>query len=344
MTRATIATVSKQAGVSISTVSQVMRGSGRISQQTRDKVLEAAKAVNYVRDKRAAAMRSGHFREVGLLIHHIANPFNAEVLAGVSDLLEQHDYLVYVLDARDDAARQQRYLETLIGGARGGLLWVPAQGTDQALVDLVLAQKVPTVTFLRSLPGANFDHVGIENADGTRAVTEYLVSLGHRHIAYLGGACEIEPHMKRISGYLAVMEQEGLGLGAPVIWPCEDSKTGGAAALPELLRQHPQITGLVCNGDMVAMGATLALARMGKTAGKEISVVGFDNTAEAALWTPPLTTLAVNPFGLGQRLAQTLLERIEKPQSAVRNIQLPGKLEIRQSSGPVSRSGIKEAT
>ncbi len=338
MTRSTIATVSKQAGVSISTVSQVMRGSGRISQETRDKVLQAAKEVNYVRDNRAAAMRSGHFREVGFLIHHIANPFNAEVLAGVSDLLEQHDYLVYLLDARDDAVRQQRYLETLIGGARGGLLWVPAQGTDQALVERVLAQKVPTVTFLRSLSGAHFDHVGIENADGTRAVTEYLVSLGHRHIAYLGGAGEAESRMKRIAGYLTVMLQDGLdlGLGAPLVWPCEDSKTGGAHALPELLRQHPQITGLVCNGDMVAMGATLALARMGKTAGKEVSVVGFDNTAEAALWTPPLTTLAVNPFGLGQQLAQTLLERIENPQSVVRSINLPGKLAIRQTSGPIS--------
>ena len=73
MSRPTITTVSKQAGVSVSTVSQVLRGSGRISQQTRDKVLQAVKAVNYVRDSRAAAMRSGQFREVGLLIHDISN-------------------------------------------------------------------------------------------------------------------------------------------------------------------------------------------------------------------------------------------------------------------------------
>ena len=129
MSRPTITTVSKQAGVSVSTVSQVLRGSGRISQQTRDKVLKAVKAVNYVRDSRAAAMRSGQFREVGLLIHDISNPFNAEVLAGVTHLLEQHDYLVYVLDARDDVTRQRRYLEMLVGHARGGLIWVPAQHT-----------------------------------------------------------------------------------------------------------------------------------------------------------------------------------------------------------------------
>lgn len=327
--RPTIATVSEKAGVSVSTVSQVLRGSGRISQQTRDKVLQAAKSVNYVRDNRAAAMRSGQFREVGLLIHNIGNPFNAEVLAGVTNLLEQHDYLVYVLDARDDAAQQRRYLEMLVGHARGGLLWVPAQHTEQDSIDLLRSQRIPTVTFLRSLPEHDFDHVSIENAAATREATRYLLRQGHRHIAFIGGEDEIESRMQRISGYLTAMmaaQQE------TVVWPCEDSKRGGAQALPELLAKHPQITAIVCIGDMVAMGASLALSRMGRQAGQDMAIIGFDNTAEAELWTPPLSTLAVNPFGLGEQLAQTLLDRMEKPDRPVRHIHLPAKLTIRDTT------------
>lgn len=329
MRRPTIATVSAQAGVSVSTVSQVLRGSGRISQQTRDKVFAAAKAVNYVRDSRAAAMRSGEFREVGLLIHDISNPFNAEVLAGVTHLLEQHDYLTYVLDARDDVARQRRYLEMLVGHARGGLVWVPAQHTKQDSVDLLLSQRIPTVTFLRSLPNNVFDHVSIKNAAATHDATHYLIQRGYQHIAFFGGEGEIEARQQRIAGYCDAMAAANL---PTVIWPCPDSKQSGAEALPALLDAHPTTNALVCNGDMVAMGASLALSRMGKQAGRDLAIIGFDNTAEAELWTPPLSTLAVNPFGLGEQLAQTLLDRMENPEQPVRSIQLGAQLTIRETA------------
>ncbi len=329
VSRPTIATISAQTGVSVSTVSQVLRGSGRISQQTRDKVLATAKAVNYVRDSRAAAMRSGQFREVGLLIHDISNPFNAEVLAGVTNRLEQHDYLVYVLDAQDDSIRQRRYLEMLVGHARGGLIWVPAQQTEQDSIALLRSQRIPTVTFLRSLPHKDFDHVTIENAAATAEATHYLIQQGYRHIAFFGGEGEIEARLQRIAGYRSAMADAAFDT---VIWPCPDSKQSGAEALPALLAQHPSINALVCNGDMVAMGASLALNRRGQQAGRDLAIIGFDNTAEAELWTPPLSTLAVNPFGLGEKLAQTLLDRMEAPDEPVRQIHLAAQLTIRATA------------
>lgn len=331
--RATILTVALEAGVSTSTVSQVMRGSGRISEKTREKVLSAAKRVNYMRNPHAAAMRSGQFREVGLLINQIANPFNAEVVAGVSDRLEADGYLVFVLDTRDETERQRRYLETLIGGARGGLLWVPANGTDKSDVELVVAQKMPTVTFLRQIPGGHFDHVGIENTAGTRDATEFLVGLGHKHIAFLGGEEGVDLRLQRVTGYTQVMEEGGLG--PPVIISCHESKEAGAMAATALLTEHPEITAIVGNGDVVAMGATLGLTRMGLVVGRDVSVVGFDDTNEAALWTPPLTTLSVNAFGLGERLAQTLLDRIRDPDAPVRSTRLSARLTVRDSTGPV---------
>lgn len=108
--RPKLSTVAAAAGVSPATVSQVLRGTGRISEETRARVLEAARAVNYLPDGRAAAMRSGENREIGLVLHHLANPFNAELVSGVSDRLERDGYLVSVLDSRDDAERQERNL------------------------------------------------------------------------------------------------------------------------------------------------------------------------------------------------------------------------------------------
>ena len=195
----TLRSVAQEAGVSIPTVSQVMRGTGRISEQTREKVLEAARKLHYVPDSRAAAMRSGENREIGFVINQFANPFNAEVVSGAVDLLDGEGYLVSILDTRDDAARQSRQLEAFIRNGRGGLMWVPALDTPEETVALLRAQGIPTVTFLRPA-GDDFDHVGVRNAVATDAATRHLVDLGHRHIAYLGGTGMTAVRRRRIAG------------------------------------------------------------------------------------------------------------------------------------------------
>ena len=194
----TIHTVAQEAGVSISTVSQVLRGRGRISDGTRRKVLGIAKRVGYVQDRRAASMRSGESREVGLLIHNIRNPFNAEVVVGVNSYLEEQGYLVFVLDALDDPVRQRRYLQTMLAGSPEGLLWVPATGKDQETVNWVRSRSPTTISFLRPMPGHPFDHVGIDSTLGASLATRHLLDLGHRHLAFLGGDHESETIIQRI--------------------------------------------------------------------------------------------------------------------------------------------------
>ncbi|MEM7173602.1 MAG: LacI family DNA-binding transcriptional regulator [Pseudomonadota bacterium] len=204
------------AGVSVPTVSQVMRGTGRISQETREKVLKAAKSLRYIPNSRAAAMRSGDSREIGFVINQLSNPFNAEVISGVVDLLETEGYLVSTLDTRDDAARQSQQLEAFIRNGRAGLLWVPAFDTPLETVELLKTHRMPTVTFLRRIsPG--FDHVGIRNAEATGAATRHLAELGHRNIAYFGGSDLSAVRQERITGYREAMA--ALGRGEQVIWP-----------------------------------------------------------------------------------------------------------------------------
>lgn len=333
--RPTIHTVAHKAGVSTSTVSQVMRGQGRISEDTRRKVLRAAKAVNYVIDRRAAAMRSGESRDIGLLIHNIANPFNAEVVVGANAYLEERGYLVYVLDALDDVARQRRYLQTMIGGSPGGLLWVPATGTDAETIDWVRRHSPTTVSLLRPLPDHPFDHVGIDLTLGASLATRHLLDHGHRHLAFLGGDHGSETIIQRIGGFMSAMI--GAAITPVIVRPCEETKTAAMNATITLLSDHPDLTGIVCNCDVVAAGVTLGLARIGLEAGRDVSVTGFDDIEDAALWSPPLTTVAVDPKGIGQQLAELLLDRKANRDAPVRTINLPVRLEIRASSGPPAK-------
>ncbi len=326
-----LSTVAKEAGVSTATASQVMRGAGRISDATRKKVLDAAHKLHYVPDGRAASMRSGINREIGLVIHQIANPFNAEVISGVSVLLETEGFSVSVLHRRHDTERQRRNIQAFIRNARGGLLWVPADDTDDSTYDLLRTHGIPTVTFLRHLPSEPFDHVGIRDADATTTATTHLADLGHRHIAFLGGKSRSFVRTERIAGYTRVMQARGLG--APIIWDTEDDKLAGMEALVALRAQYPDVTALVCNGDMVAIGASLALQRLGLQPGKDMSIVGFDDVQDAAVATPPLSTMAVSPYHLGRKLAQVMLDRFQAPDTPPTVTQVAATLVKRETTG-----------
>ncbi|KMW56825.1 Transcriptional regulator, LacI family [Candidatus Rhodobacter oscarellae] len=325
-------TVAKEAGVSVATASQVMRGAGRISELTRKKVRLAAKKLNYVPDGRAAAMRSGENREIGLSIHKIANPFNAEIISGASDLFESEGYLLSVLDARDDAERQRNQLEAFIRSTRGGVLWVPAEDTPKSTFELLTTHQLPSVTFLRRSEFADLDHIGIENAKATAEATHHLAELGHRRIAFLGGTARVAVRSERIEGYTSALAQ--LGLGAPIVWDCEDGRVAGMQAMDEIRRQHPDVTALVCNGDMVAIGACLALQRRGEMPGREVSVVGFDDIQDAELAVPPLTTMAVSPYMLGRKLARVMLERIREPDMPITVSHVPARMVLRETTKP----------
>lgn len=325
-------TVAKEAGVSVATASQVMRGTGRISEKTRKKVLEAARKLHYVPDARAASMRSGENREIGFTIHQIANPFNAEVISGVSDLLENEGYLVSILDSQDDPERQRRQLEAFIRSSRGGLLWVPAHDTPRTSIDLLRNHRMPTVTFLRREGMSDFDHVGILNSEATKTATNYLADLGHQNIAFLGGEANVDVRNQRIAGYRSVIAERKLG--PAIVWDTADDKMAGLKAMLELRASHPEVTAVVCNGDQIALGACLALARNGEEPGRDVSVVGFDDIQDAAVATPPLTTMATSPYQLGKRLARALLDRIHNPGAPITVSEISAELVVRDTTGP----------
>ena len=334
--RPKLETVAKEAGVSTATASQVMRGTGRISEQTRKRVLRTAEKLHYVPDSRAASMRSGQSCEIGFAIHHIANPFNAEVIRGVSDLLETEGYLVSVLDSRDDAERQGNHLEAFIRNARDGLLWVPAVETPKSRLELLARYGMPTVTFLRRPEFSSFDHVGIRNAEATATATEYLAGLGHRNFAYLGGTDMAEVRKERIAGYTNALGK--CDLPAPIVWDSNDDRTAGLNAMLALYEAHPNITAVVCNGDMVALGASLALSRIGLEPGKDVSIIGFDDIPDSAVAPLPLTTMAVSPYQLGRRLARVMLDRIRDPSMPAVVSEVPAELVIRETTGAPRKS------
>ena len=331
----TLSSVANEAGVSISTASQVMRDTGRISEETRQKVQSAAKRLRYVPNHAAAAMRSGENREIGFILNKLANPFNSEVVSGAMDLLEAEGYMVSVLDAQGDPGRQNRQLEACIKFGRGGLIWVPAADTPQGALELLNTHRLPTVTFMRKV-SRSFDFVGVQNSEAMSLAAQHLIDLGHERIAYFGGTEQTSVRIERIEGYRDALSQ--IDGAQPVIWPCRESKRAGVEAIMALRQAHPEVAGIVCNGDVVALGACLGLTQSGLKIGRDFSVVGFDDIEEAAISTPALTTMGINPRKLGARLAEILLDRMRTPELPICHSEYSATLIVRETTGQYHRN------
>lgn len=327
----TLSDVAKKSGVSIPTVSQVLRETGRISKETRKKVINAANELFYVKDNRAASMRSGNNNEIGLLIHEVANPFNAEVINGLIETLDRKKYLVSILNSQNNNEKEYLNLKNFISGGRKGIIWVPSAKIMDNSIELLKQNNVPTITFLNPVLKSNFDHVGVKNYDAFFGSTSHLIKLGHTKIAYFGGIGLTYVRNQRISGYKDALKSKSLKTN--IVWDCIDNKLSAFNEIPAFLKKHPDITGLICNGDRVAIGACQALLKLNKKIGKDISVIGIDDIIDSSLGYPQLSTISLSPYNLGRQLAETMLNRIDYPFQPQVNLEISGKLIERDTTG-----------
>lgn len=324
--RTRIEDVAREAGVARSTAALALRDSPRLRPETRAAVRAAATRLHYVYDRAAAQMRSGRSYTIGLLVCEITNPFYAELTAGVEAALDAAGYVTIMANTAESTARQRRMLERFREQPVDGLIWMPAAGTPASLVEELDRWGMPHATLGRGFRrGA---HAGCDNRAGTLLATRHLVALGHRRIAFLGGAAKSSVSAGRIAGYAAAMA--AVGLTARHL-PCA-TDIGEASCLVAAL-PHDGPTALVCFNDSVGFGAMLGLMRAGRRPGHDVAVTGFDDIREAAAWTPALTTVRAAPATIGMAAARVLLARMADPGAAPCREVLAPELIIRESCG-----------
>jgi LacI family transcriptional regulator len=216
-----------------------------------------------------------------------------------------------------------------------GLIVSPARGTPDDALDGLVAAGVPVVLAMRRLKGRRIPVVGPDNCLGARLAVERLLELGHRRIAFLGGYADSAVRAERLEGFRAALAGAGLDSDAAVA--TSPTREGGAQALETALAQRNPPTGAVCFNDIVAFGVCLGLRRRGIQPGHGFAVIGFDDVQEAVHADPPLTTIAVDVMGLGERAAQTVLRMIETGRNTAEDHVGAVHLAVREScGGPIS--------
>ena len=334
----TVKQIAEELGVSMMTVSRALNGRGRISDETRDRVLAVAERLKYRPNRLVHAIKQGRSRTVGVMVP-IAMSFSATVVRGIHDALAEHHYLP-ILHFHGEGPQAQRdeaeleYLHRLLDHRVDGIVFWPSdESVPQMYLREVWDRGVPLVAVDRHLPHTNADFSGTDDEAGGRLAAEHLLSLGHRRIAHITGESWVSTYADRLKGFQATIA--GRNGVACQISECADCDCGAIAR--QLLGARDRPTAIFLSSDRMAPHLYAAAESLGLAIGKDVSVVGFADLAETAWLRPRLTTLRQNAYRIGQEAARLLFDRIQGPApgAAPRSVRVVPELIVRESTSPL---------
>jgi len=329
----TMVDIARAAGVSKSTVSLVLRGSALVRPATRSAVEEAMQRLGYVYNRGAASLRAASSDLVGMVISDLTNPFFAELAVGIEDALYKLGFVPILANTNEDSGREAHVLRSLREHHVAGIIMSPARGSDAWSLASQWPASIPAVITMRRMVGSPLPYVGPDNRAGAREAVLHLLKLGHRRIAYGGGYGSMSTQQERVAGWRDALNAFGVLAVDDLILESPPTRAGGREALERALALPNAPTAMFCYNDIVAMGATRALAERGLLAGRDMAVVGFDDIAEAEHNAPPLTTVSADTNLMGRRCAESLLGLIRGEDAAGLSFAGGTHLVVRESCG-----------
>jgi len=333
--RVTIRQVAQLAGVSIATVSRVLNGRSDVSAETRQIVERVARAQGYAR--RAPSRPPERTGLVGITMPFAQPAYFATILAGAAEALYERDMRAVLCPTRHEHDREVSLLERLMHGETdGALLVLPEESSDELHQLAARDYRFVVIDPLHELE-ENIPTISAANASGANQATAHLIELGHRRIAVITGRPDGLASRRRLQGYHAALAASGI-MPDPRIEVAEDFVVAaGVAGAERLLGLPDPPTAIFCFNDSLAIGAMQAVRARGLRIPDDLSIVGFDDTPEAVVAFPALTTVRQPLAEVGRMavslLARLLSEHVVEPL----HVELATRLIVRSSSGPPPR-------
>ena len=318
--------VAKQAEVSVASVSRVLAGHPKVSETIRQRVLTVIQELGYRPDLAARRLRSRQTNTIGLIVSDIRNPFFTEVSRAVEDVAYQHHMRVILCNADEDAEKEALYLDLMRDENVRGVILSPTLVTLAGFH--TSDYPFPIVLVDRCDQNTIADAVVLDNVDSAYRLTTHLIENGYRRNVFFYGTTSATGRQRR-EGYAAAMAAHGLESQAE---PLPAIVERARAAAGERLRRRPLPDALVASSGLILLGITEALREAQIHFPDPVTVVGFDDLPWTRLVEPGITVIAQPIYDIGRAAIELLLQRIAKPEQAVRRVVLRGQLIERGSS------------
>lgn len=331
--RATIHDVAREAGVSVSAVSKVLRDAYGVSPEMQAKVGAAIEKLGYRPQTAARAMR-GRSYTIGVMILEMSSPFQPEIVQGITDELEPTPFQEILVVPGVSPQRQQRGIEALVDRQVDGLILI-APWTSASWLES-LAASVPTVVIARHGGAARFDTVVDNDFEGAGLMVDHLAALGHTRIVHTsmpaGGLKRpfVLSHTARCDGYVRAMKRHGL---TPDVIMTSYSEQGGYDAAVKALERPTPPTAIFAGADIAALGVLRAAEERGIRIPGDLTVTGYDNIYPSTIGRVSLTTVDQSGHLTGSMSAKLLMERITGRTQPIHSVISP-RLVVRGTSAP----------
>jgi len=298
--------VARRAGVSQPTVSLVLsrNANARVSPETRERVLEAARELGYVPNVVARSLVSSRSYAIGVIVPDLGNPFFADVVSGAERVASEAGYAVLLCETRE--IPRDRHIQALLERQVDGIMVdaIGASSLPSAMltgVNLVLIDEPPD-----KWPGVASDALG-----AGRLAAEHLLSLGHSRFGFIGPSTNVHAIRMRERGFVSALASQGIRLESAMLRRVPATAAGGQLGMRAILDAQNPPTAVFCVNDLVAAGALKVCSMDGVKVPSEMSIVGCDDIELASLLVPELTTVAIPARELGARAARLLLQALQ---------------------------------
>ena len=320
--------VAKQAGVSVASVSRVLAGLPVVSEPTRQRVLEAVKALNYRPDLAARRLRSRRSDTIGLVVSDIRNSFFTDISRAVEDVAFSHQMSVILCNTDEDAEREMSCMDLMRDERVSGVILSPSLRLLARFSPE--SYGFPVVLVDRFERGIAADAVVLDNHDAAYRLTEHLIGNGHQDMVFIYGA-ESATGRQRLEGHRAAMAAHGLPVQVEGVKPMAYPAREAAAAV---LERSPRPQAVIASSGLILLGVTEALREARLSMPGDIAVAGFDNMPWTKLVEPGITVIAQPTYDIGREAAELLLQRLGTPDKVTRQLVLRGELLVRGSTSP----------
>jgi len=346
---ATLADVAAMAGVVPMTASRALNRSGYVSADVRERVAEAARALEYRPNMLARQLRGSRLHAVGIMLPDIANPFAAELMKGITPVLRAAGFTGFIATAGQSVEDETAAIQAFVDHRIDGML-VATRGTQigDEILKGISESGVPVVTIGRPTAIPAVDCVTADHYQGAFDVVSHLIALGHRRIGFIGASAADSTHLRRYKGYLAALEAADITPDPAyavrtTAGPAFATEEDGFLGLLALCKLEQPPTAIFARNDFAAIGALRAAHTLHLRVPQDIAIAGFDNIPIAAYQTPPLTTVEQPIVEQGRIAAELLLKRIESINSRRQTVQMPCKLVVRESTDLTKKGAVAAA-
>jgi LacI family transcriptional regulator len=302
----TVMEVAALAGVSASTVSRILNGSAVVSEDKMKAVRQAIVRLGFVPNPVARGLAGGRTLSVGVVTQAIDSPYYGVAMRGVEEELDAAGYSPLFVSGHWNPDEEERCIDTLRARRVDGIIVLTGRLGDSAL--RACAKTLPVVVTGRSLTAPSLYSMDFDNFEGGRLATHHLMTLGHRHIAFIAGDPEHPDAVQRQRGYRSALEAAGIAYDPDLVLPGRYNEHSGLEAVDRLIHSRKPFTAIFAANDQMAFGAALGLHRRGLRVPGDVSLVGFDDVPGASYSIPPLSTVHQPVFELGRLAAAALLD------------------------------------